>query len=186
MRDLKKGLPRFLILAGLLAALPALGWADTSPASVPNPAGPQTTLEHQVRHQLLMLPYYNVFDNLEFQVNGSQVVLTGQVTWATVKDDAARVVRRIPGVTAVTNDIQVLPFSRYDDWIRLREYRAVFGHDSLYRYAMGANPSIHIIVDNGHVTLVGVVNSRMDSILANMAANQVPGVFSVTNKLRVL
>jgi BON domain len=186
MKNFRNGTIGLLILAGLLAAMPALAWADAGAASLPDPAGPQTTLEHQVSHQLLMLPYYGVFDNLEFQVNGSQVVLSGQVVRPTLKYDAANVVRRIPGVTAVTNNIQVLPFSRYDDWIRLREYRAVFGRDSLYRYALGANPSIHIIVDNGHVTLMGVVSNRMDSIIANLAANQVPGVFSVTNNLRVL
>lgn len=186
MKDFKNGTTRLLILAGLLAALPALAWADARPAGWADPAAPQTTLEHQVSHELLMLPYYGVFDNLEFQVQGTQVVLSGQVTRPTLKYDAANVVRRIAGVTAVTNHIQVLPLSPYDDCIRLAVYRAVFGSSSLYRYAMGANPSIHIIVDNGRVTLMGQVGSRMDSILANMAANRVPGVFSVTNDLRVV
>ncbi len=102
-----------------------------------------------------------------------------------VKEDAARSVKHLPGVTQVINDIRVLPLSPMDNHIRAAEYRAIFGYSDLYRYAMGALPSIHIIVDNGHVTLTGVVNNPADRDVAYVRANSVPGVFSVTNNLRV-
>ena len=145
----------------------------------------QAQIAKKVRHNLLMLPYYGVFDNLQYQVQGDHVVLSGQVVWPTTKSQAANVVKHIEGVTGVTNNIQVLPLSGFDDQIRFAEYRAIFSKSSLYRYAMGANPSIHIIVDNGHVTLVGRVDNKGDSELANIAANGVPGVFSVTNNLQI-
>lgn len=139
-----------------------------------------------VRHELVSLPYYNVFDNLAFRVDaGGVVTLTGQVTWPVVKSDAEHAVKKIPGVTRVVDNIQVLPLSPMDNQIRRAEYRAIFSFGSLYRYAMGAVPSIHIIVDNGHVTLVGVVDNEADKNMANVRANGVPGVFSVTNDLRV-
>jgi hyperosmotically inducible periplasmic protein len=143
------------------------------------------TLEQRVQHELSMLPYYNVFDYLAFQVEGSQVTLMGDVTWPVLRSDAENVTKRIPGVTAVKNDIKVLPLSSFDNRIRMAEYRAVFSQSGMYRYAMGAIPSIHIIVDNGNVTLVGSVSSQMDRNLASLAANQVPGVFSVKNELRI-
>jgi len=145
----------------------------------------QGDLGDQVRHELVMLPYYNVFDDLGYQIDGSTVILTGDVTQPVLKSDAQNVVKRIPGVTNVVNNIRVLPLSPFDNQTRRAVYRAVFGYASLYRYAMGANPSIHIIVDNGQVTLKGVVNSEGDKSLAYIRANQVPGVFSVTNDLRV-
>jgi hyperosmotically inducible periplasmic protein len=138
-----------------------------------------------VRHQLLMLPYYGVFDNLEFRVEGHDVELFGQVRNPVLKSDAQNVVKRIEGVTSVTNNIRVLPLSNFDDRIRRATYRAVFGGPGLYRYATGANPSVHIIVANGHVTLVGYVGNEMDRNIAYLRANSVPGVFSVTNELRV-
>ena len=139
-----------------------------------------------VRHELVSLPYYNVFDNLAYRVDpGGVVTLTGQVTWPVVKSDAEHAVKKIPGVTQVVDNIQVLPVSPMDNQIRRAEYRAIFSFGSLYRYAMGAVPSIHIIVDNGHVTLVGVVDNEADKNMANIRANGVPGVFSVTNNLRV-
>jgi hyperosmotically inducible protein len=142
-------------------------------------------LAKQVRKELVTLPYYGVFDNLAYEVNGETVVLQGQVTRPSTRKDAERRVSKIEGVERVVNNIQVLPLSSFDDSIRRRTYRAVFRSGSLYRYAMGANPSIHIVVNRGHVTLEGVVSSKMDSQLAYMAANGVPGVFSVTNNLRV-
>jgi hyperosmotically inducible protein len=150
-----------------------------------NPAGREAYLEHEVHHELLMLPYYGIFDNLEYRVDGTRVELFGQVTRPTLKSDAENVVKRIEGVEGVTSKIEVLPLSFNDDRIRFAVYRAVFSRGSLYRYAMGANPSIHIIVDNGHVTLVGVVANEMDKNIANLQANSVPDVFSVTNNLRV-
>ncbi|HLG98733.1 MAG TPA: BON domain-containing protein [Bryobacteraceae bacterium] len=143
-------------------------------------------LSDAVRHELVSLPYYNIFDNLEYRVDPSGVVtLSGQVTWPVLKSDAEHSVRKIPGVTQVVNNIEVLPLSPMDNQIRRAEYQAIFGFGPLYRYAMGANPSIHIIVDNGHVTLIGVVDSQADKNMANIRANGVPGVFSVTNDLRV-
>jgi osmotically-inducible protein OsmY len=96
-----------------------------------------------------------------------------------------RAVKRVPGVTQVVDNIRVLPLSTFDRQIRAAEYRAVFGFAGLYRYAMGTQPSIHIIVDNGHVTLRGVVDNQGDKSVAYIRANSVPGVFSVTNELRV-
>jgi hyperosmotically inducible protein len=169
-----------LVLAGALLATPTLVQASSSSGS----AG--QSLDQQVQHELLMLPYYNVFDNISFRVDGTNVVLQGEVTWPVLKSDAGNVVRRIPGVTGVTNNIEVLPLSPFDNRVRLATYRAVFGHGSLYRYAMGAVPSIRIVVKNGNVTLEGVVNSDTDRNLAGLYANGVSGVFSVTNHLRVV
>jgi hyperosmotically inducible periplasmic protein len=152
-------------------------------ASAPPPA--PKTLEQQVRHELIMLPYYNVFDYMGFQIDGSHVTLVGDVRWPVLKSEAGNVVKRIKGVTSVTNDIKVLPLSSFDNRIRREEYRAIFRTSGMYRYAMGAIPSIHIIVDNGNVTLEGAVSNQMDRNLATIAANHVPGVFSVKNNLRV-
>ena len=139
----------------------------------------------KVHKELVTLPYYGVFDNLEYKVEGDTVTLYGQVRNPITRHDAERRVARIEGVNHVINQIEVLPVSGFDDSIRARAYRAVFRSGSLYRYAMGANPSIHIVVKNGHVTLEGVVSNQMDSQLAYMAARGVSGVFSVTNNLRV-
>ena len=139
----------------------------------------------RIRKELVKLPYYGVYDNLSFEIDGSDVILYGQVVRPSTRSDAERRVKRIEGVDQVINKIEVLAPSSADDGIRRRVYRAIFSSDGLYRYAMGANPSIHIIVNHGRVTLDGVVSSQMDSQLAYMAANQVPGVFSVTNNLRV-
>jgi hyperosmotically inducible protein len=142
-------------------------------------------ITREVHHELVMLPYYGVFDNLAYRVDGNRVTLLGQVTRPTLKSDAGNVVKRIEGVESVDNQIQVLPLSPMDDRIRLAEYRAIYGHPGLDRYAMQAVPPIHIIVDNGKVTLEGVVANQGDKDLANIRANTVSGVFSVTNNLRV-
>lgn len=175
----------FVILAGALAITPAFGFDKTQNPPVASQTAPEANLEKQVRHTLLMLPYYTVFDNLEFRVHGRDVELFGQVRNPVLKSDAQNVLRRIEGVGSVTNNIEVLPVSNFDERIRRATYRAVFGGPGLYRYAMGANPSIHIIVDNGHVTLEGYVGNDMDRSLAYLRANSVPGVFSVANHLRV-
>ncbi len=142
-------------------------------------------LIRQVRHELVMLPYYGVFDNLAYRIDGSTVTLLGQVTRPTLKSDAGNVVKDIEGVERVDNQIKVLPLSPNDDRIRLALYRAIYGQTALNRYAMQAVPPIHIIVDNGNVTLEGVVANEGDKNIANIQANGVPGVFSVTNNLRV-
>jgi len=142
-------------------------------------------LTREVRHELVMLPYYGVFDNLAYKVDGTTVTLLGQVTRPTLKSDAGNVVKGIEGVTKVDNQIQVLPLSSMDDGLRIATYRAIFGKPGLDRYAMQAVPPIHIIVDNGKVALEGVVATEADKNQAGLYANGVPGVFSVTNNLRV-
>jgi hyperosmotically inducible protein len=165
----------------LVAAL-AIGAAPMFAGSG-NP--PAQDLASQVRHQLVMIPYYNLFDDLNYSIDNGVVTLTGDVTNPVVRSDAERSVKRLPGVTQVINKINILPPSSMDNQIRAAEYRAIFGYSDMYRYAQGALPSIHIIVDFGHVTLIGVVDSEADKNVANIRANAVPGVFSVTNNLRV-
>jgi hyperosmotically inducible protein len=145
----------------------------------------QENLVKEVRHQLLLLPYYSVFDNLLFKVEGVKVTLLGQVVRPTLKSDAENAVKSIEGVESVTNQIEVLPVSPMDDQARRAVYRALYGDAALSRYGMSALPSIHIIVKNGNVTLEGVVDSESDRNLANLRANGVPNVFSVTNNLSV-
>jgi hyperosmotically inducible protein len=143
-------------------------------------------IAREVRHELLMLPYYGVFDDLAFRVDGGTVTLFGAVTRPTLKTDAERVVKRIEGVDRVVNNIEVLPLSSMDDQIRLAEYRAIYGDPALStRYGHRAIPPIHIIVKNGNVTLEGVVANQTDKNLVNIRANSVPNVFAVTNNLQV-
>src|SRR4051794_37688662 len=158
--------------------------ADRAAATMGGNRG-QDRLVREVRHELVMLPYYGVFDNLSYRVDGSTVTLLGQVTRPTLKSDAENVVKSVEGVDKVNNQIQVLPLSSMDDRIRIAEYRAIFGQPGLDRYAMQAVPPIHIIVDNGKVTLEGVVDNQGDKDRAAIQANTVSGVFSVTNNLRV-
>ncbi len=167
----------FSVLALACLMAPALVQASTK--TTPKP------LDERVRHELVMLPYYSVFDNLSFRVDGSTVTLFGQVVWPSLKSDAENAVKRLEGVTRVVNTIEVLPLSPFDNQIRWATLRAIYGYPTLQRYGMGALPSIHIIVKNGHVTLEGVVASEMDRNIAGLRANGVPGVFSVTNNLRL-
>jgi hyperosmotically inducible protein len=146
----------------------------------------ESRIAQQVRHQLVMLPYYGVFDDLAFKLEGGTVTLLGAVTRPVLKSDAENVVKRIEGVTQVVNEIKVLPPSPMDDQTRRAVYRAIYGDPSLsIRYGYRAVPSIHIIVENGRVTLEGVVANETDKSLCNLRANGVPNVFSVTNDLRV-
>jgi hyperosmotically inducible periplasmic protein len=146
----------------------------------------RTWLEREVRHELVTLPYYSVFDNLAFRVSDDgRVQLIGQVSRPTLKSDAERVVNRVEGVQSVSNDIEVLPTSPNDDRIRLEVYRAIYGNSVLQPYSLRSVPPIHIIVKNGNVTLEGVVAKEMEKNVANIQANGVPGVFSVTNNLQV-
>ncbi|MDQ6759767.1 MAG: BON domain-containing protein [Acidobacteriota bacterium] len=143
-------------------------------------------IAREVRHELVMLPYYGVFDDLAFRVDGGTVTLLGQVTRPTLKSDAEHIAKRVEGVTQVVNNIEVLPLSPMDDQIRMAEYRAIFGDPSLStRYGFRALPSIHILVKNGNVRLEGVVANAGDRNLINIRANGVPNVFSVTNDLQV-
>jgi|SRR5215467_9568287 len=144
-------------------------------------------IEKQVRHELNMLPYVNTFDYLAFTVNAdNSVTLTGDVTNPVVKSDAGNVVKRIEGVEHVNNQIQVLPLSFMDNGLRVRLFRTIYGYPMLQKYALGVNKPIRIIVANGHVTLMGVVDSEADRNVAAIRANGVPGVFSVDNQLRVV
>ncbi len=151
-----------------------------------NPRADGSTLADKVRHQLVMLPFYGVFDNLEYQVqdNGT-VVLSGEVTRPFLKSDAVSAVRKVAGANKVEDNIKVLPLSPYDDRLRIALYRRIFGNMQLDRYALVPVPPIHIIVDNGHVTLIGVVARQADKNVAGIMANSVPGVFGVSNDLRV-
>jgi hyperosmotically inducible protein len=142
-------------------------------------------LANQVRHQLVMLPWLSVFDNLEYSVQGNKVVLAGQVVRPVLKDEAASAVKHIEGVEEVDNQIEVLPVSNFDDQIRRAELREIYSFPSLQRYGPGTIPGIHIIVNNGHVTLEGVVDNQTDKNVAGIRASSVPNVFSVTNNLRV-
>jgi hyperosmotically inducible protein len=146
----------------------------------------EAKMVQEVRHQLVMLPYYGVFDDIGFQVQGGTVVLQGEVTRPTLKDDAGRVVKKVEGVTNVVNNIEVLPLSPMDAQIRRAVFRAIYGDPALSdRYGFQALPSIHIIVKNGHVRLEGVVANEMDRNIAGIRANGVPNVFSVENDLQV-
>jgi len=140
----------------------------------------------EVRHELVMLPYYGVFDNLSYKVDpDGTVTLIGQVSRPTLKSDAENSVKRIEGVEKVVNNLEVLPTSPNDDRIRRAAYRAIYGNDVLSQYQLRAVPPIHIIVNNGHITLEGVVARQMEKQVAGMQANSVPGAFSVTNNLAV-
>jgi hyperosmotically inducible protein len=144
-------------------------------------------LKEEIRHQLVMLPYYSDFDWLQAEVKpDGSVTLMGQVVRPTLKDDAESRVKKLESVSGVVNNIEVLPLSPMDDRLRVALYRAIYNFDSpLFRYATWSTPPIHIIVKNGHVTLKGVVANQGDSQLAYMAANQVPGVFDVKNELQI-
>jgi hyperosmotically inducible protein len=139
----------------------------------------------EVRHELVTLPYYNVFDDLAYKVDGGSVTLFGYVTQPTLKTDAERAVRKIEGVTNVVNNIEVLPLSPNDERIRREVYRAIYSQPGLDLYSLRAVPTIHIIVKNGNVILKGAVANKGDKDRAGIAANGVPGVFSVTNDLQV-
>jgi len=150
----------------------------------------ETQLARKIRHELLTLPYYSIFTDLAFKVDGSVVTLEGacppEPPWD-IRSDAENVVKRIPGVTKVINNIKLLPLSDMDWQIRRAEARAIYGDPEIgTRYGYQALPSIHIIVENGHVTLEGVVDSQMDDTIIRIRANAVPNVFSVTDSLVVL
>lgn len=143
-------------------------------------------ITREVHHELVMLPYYSVFDNLAYKVDGNTVTLLGQVTRPSLKNDAGNVVKKIEGVEKVNNNVEVLPPSPSDDQIRRAEFRAIYSDPMLSKYAWGAVPPIHIIVKGGHVTLEGVVDNESDKNVAEIRAKSVSGVFSVTNNLRAI
>jgi hyperosmotically inducible protein len=180
------------LFAGVLFVAPLVAVPFASAANIPSAKiqhdepKMQQNLIKEVRHQLLLLPYYSVFDNLAYKVEGDKVTLEGQVVRPTLKSDAEAAVKSIEGVSAVVNNIEVLPVSPMDDQIRRAVYRAIYGDTALFRYGTSAVPSIHIIVKNGSVTLEGVADNESDKNLANLRANGVPNVFAVKNNLRVV
>jgi hyperosmotically inducible protein len=174
-----------MLLAVLTLALAPLGIGQAAQSELAaNPA--QARIIKEVRHELLMLPYFGVFDNIAFQVNGDTVTLLGDVTKPSLKSDAENAIKHIEGVQRVNNKIEVLPPSPMDDQIRITLYRTIYGFPALEKYALGVQKPIRIIVKNGHVFLEGVVDSEGDKNLAGIRANSVPGIFSVTNDLQVV
>jgi hyperosmotically inducible periplasmic protein len=174
---MKKNL-RNLVLGLAAAALMFAPFAEAATSA-------KTDLSKQVQRELVMLPWFGVFDNLSYRVDGNVVTLFGSVTRPVLKSDAEGVVKRIEGVERVVNNIEVLPLSPHDDRIRIATANAIYGYGPMQRYGLGAQPSIRIIVKNGNVTLEGVVANEMDRNMAGIRANGVAGVFSVTNDLKV-
>lgn len=178
----------FAILAGALVLSASLSAAPKDNHMDPYMTGPEneSKLIQEVRHHLIMLPYYGIFDDIGFTVNGSTVILQGQVTQPVLKGDAEHAVKKVEGVSNVVNNIEVLPLSPNDNSIRRGVYRAIYGDPDLStRYGYQALPSIHIIVKNGNVRLEGVVANEMDKQIAGIRANGVPGAFKVENDLQV-
>jgi hyperosmotically inducible periplasmic protein len=177
----------FATLCIVTFLLPNIGTAQDAQSAAP--ALDQKSYDrivHEVRHELVMLPYYNVFDVLSYKVDpDGTVTLIGAVVNPVLKSDAERAVKRIEGVEKIVNNIEVLPTSFNDDRIRRAAYRAIYSNSVLSQYQLRAVPPIHIIVKNGHITLEGVVAREMDKTIAGVQANQVHGAFSVENNLVV-
>lgn len=171
-----------ILFASLLSVVATLAAQDVQQPS----AKSQDRIVREVRHELLMLPYFGVFDYIAFKVDGSTVSLLGQVVRPTLKSDAENVVKHIEGVEKVDNQIEVLPPSPMDDRLRLELFRAIYQYPALQKYELGVQKPIRIIVKNGRVTLEGVVDSESDKNLAGLRANGVSGIFSVTNNLQVV
>ena len=145
----------------------------------------QDRIIREVRHELLMLPYFGVFDYIAYKVEGDTVTLMGSVVRPVLKSDAENSIKKIEGIDHVNNHIDVLPPSSMDDQLRLRLYRTIYGDPGLEKYALGVQKPIRIIVKNGHVSLEGVVDNQADKDLANIRAKSVPGSFSVDNNLQI-
>lgn len=176
---------RLLILLASLLTLGTLGAAQDAQRDQPS-AKSQERIIKEVRHELLMLPYFGVFDYIAYKVDGTTVTLLGQVVRPSLKSDSENVVKRIEGVEKVDNQIEVLPPSPMDDRIRQRVFRAIYQYSALQKYELGVQKPIRIIVKSGHVTLEGVVDNDADKNLAGIRANGVSGTFSVTNNLQVV
>lgn len=156
------------------------------PAAIQAKESKPVSLQENVRHHLAMMPRYGVFDNVSFRLDGSTVILTGEVARPIVKEDAKDALRHVEGVTNVVNNIEVLPLSPNDDRIRLAVFRAIYGSPSLAtRYGNMAQPPIHILVKNGNVRLEGFVANAMDKNLAGIRAQGVFGAFNVQNDLQI-
>jgi hyperosmotically inducible periplasmic protein len=159
--------------------------AASRPPQQQAPERTEIYLTREVHHQLVMLPYYSIFDWLQYRVSGYNIELMGYVVRPSLKSEAGNVVKRIEGVQKVINNIKVLPPSTIDNRIRLAEYLAIYGYPGFEKYAIQAVGPIHIIVNNGNVILEGVVDSQGDKTIADIRAKGVPGTFSVTDNLRV-
>jgi hyperosmotically inducible protein len=173
---------KLLVVVAVLLSLATLGL--TQNRDQPS-AKAQERIIKEVRHEILMLPYYGVFDDIKFKVDGYTVTLLGAVSRPQLKSDAENVVKHIEGVEKVDNQIEVLPNSPADDRLRRELYRAIYGYPALEKYALGVQKPIRILVRNGHVTLEGFVDNEGDKNFAFMRANGVPGIFSVDNNLQV-
>ena len=174
---------KLVVVVVALLALASLGIAqDRGQAS----AKTQERIIREVRHELLMLPYFGVFDYIAFKVDGYNVTLLGEVARPSLRSDAENAVKHIEGVEKVDNQIETLPPSPMDDGLRRRLYRSIYGYPALEKYALGVQKPIRIIVKMGRVTLEGVVDNESDKNLAGLRANSVPGIFAVTNNLQVV
>jgi len=189
---------KLVFLFVTLFAIAALAVAQNAPSSTQRDpqaaatqrdqpsARSQQRIQKEVRHELLMLPWFGVFDNIAYKVDGYNVTLYGQVVRPSLKSDAENAVKHIEGVERVDNKIEVLPPSPMDDRLRIQLFHAIYGYEPLQKYALGVQKPIRIIVNNGHVTLEGVVDNEADKNAAGIRANGVPGIFSVTNNLQVV
>jgi len=170
--------------SGSNSSMPNMGTSQQNRGEL-SPKGVDRIIK-EVHHELALLPFYSVFDNLAYKVTpDGTVTLMGQVVRPTLKSDAENSIKHIEGVTRVDNQIEVLPTSPNDDRIRQAVYRAIYGNETLAPYSLRAVPPIHIIVKNGNVTLTGVVARQMDKQIAEMQAKSVSGVFSVKDELQV-
>jgi hyperosmotically inducible protein len=176
-----KGKPVVVVVVLLMLAIFGLAQDRDQPS-----ARSQERIIKEVRHELLMLPYFGVFDYIAYKVDGSTVTLIGAVVRPVTKSDAENAVKHIEGVEKVVNQIEDLPPSSMDDGLRIRLYREIYGYPALEKYALGVQKPIRIIVKSGRVTLEGVVDNESDKNLAGLRANSVPGIFSVTNNLQVV
>jgi hyperosmotically inducible protein len=173
----------FRFVAAAACLLPVSVWGQAKSTRGISPEG-IARIEREVRHELLMVPQYGVFDHMAYQVNGETVILTGSVRQPVTKTNAENAVKRIEGVVKVENKINVLPVFRTDDAIRLAVYNSIYGFPALQRYALQAIPSIHIVVSNGNVTLEGAVLNKADADMALVRAKSVPGTFEVKSNLK--
>src|ERR1700688_1695348 len=175
----------FILLLELAAGSAALHANQDLPTHNKGAGNTSNYVQREVRHELMSVPWYSVFDIIKYNVSGNEVTLTGAVVNPTVKTDAENAVKHIEGVEKVNDQIEVLPVSPMDDQIRRAEYRAIYSQGTLSRYGLGSLQSIHIIVKGGHVTLEGNVDTEADKNAAAIYANGVPNVFSVANNLAV-
>jgi hypothetical protein len=170
------------VIVGFLTLVLAVAAGAAAPVQA---QGPTNDLEKEIVKVLWSLPHYGVYDNLYFETKDSNVTLMGQALFEITKAEAAKRVAKVKGIGTVTNKIEVLPPSPSDDGLRMALYRNIFGTHDLYRYSMGADPTIHIIVAGGHVTLTGMVDTKEDRQKAEMVAKSTPGILSFKNDLRL-